>query len=248
MGLLDILNGMQNGPRGAPQSRGAKNQGGMSPLMMALLGLLAYKAMKHMTGASAGGRPVPAPSGDTARLPGGSQPGGQGGGGLGDILGGNQIGRQQGGAPGGMGGGGSLGDILGGLFGGRPGGVPGGAPAGGRPGGLDDLLRSGLGGLLGGAAAGTVLGGGLDELLKGFRQSGHEQAAQSWVGRGANQEISAGDLESALGADTLDVLAHQTGMDRGELLSGLRQQLPDFIDQLTPDGRPPTTEEWSRMI
>jgi YidB-like protein len=33
MGLLDVLNGMQNGPRGA--NRG----GGMSPLTMALLGL-----------------------------------------------------------------------------------------------------------------------------------------------------------------------------------------------------------------
>jgi uncharacterized protein YidB (DUF937 family) len=44
MGLLDVLNGMQNGPRGqtTPGS-------GMSPLTMALLGLLAYKAVKSFT-------------------------------------------------------------------------------------------------------------------------------------------------------------------------------------------------------
>jgi Transglycosylase associated protein len=42
MGLLDIVNGMQNGPRG---NRGLGG-GGMSPITMALLGLLAYKAVK----------------------------------------------------------------------------------------------------------------------------------------------------------------------------------------------------------
>ena len=42
MGLLDVLNGMQNGPRGASQP----GKGGMSPITMALLGLLAYKAVK----------------------------------------------------------------------------------------------------------------------------------------------------------------------------------------------------------
>jgi uncharacterized protein YidB (DUF937 family) len=66
MGLIDILNGMQNGPRGpsspAPTTQG-KEGGGMSPLMMALLGLLAYKAFKGLT--SGGSKPAaqaPAPA------------------------------------------------------------------------------------------------------------------------------------------------------------------------------------------
>src|SRR4030081_398279 len=44
MGLLDGLRGMRNGPRGQtmPSSQG----GGMSPLTMGLLALLAYKAFK----------------------------------------------------------------------------------------------------------------------------------------------------------------------------------------------------------
>lgn len=41
MGLLDVLTGMRNGPRGF--GGGAR---GMSPITMALLGLLAYKAVK----------------------------------------------------------------------------------------------------------------------------------------------------------------------------------------------------------
>ena len=45
MGLLDVLNGMQNGPRGQPQPS-APGSGGMSKTTMALLAFLAYKAYK----------------------------------------------------------------------------------------------------------------------------------------------------------------------------------------------------------
>jgi uncharacterized protein YidB (DUF937 family) len=48
MGLLDILNGMQNGPRGQSTPAPA-GSGGMSPIAMALLGLVAYKAIKHLS-------------------------------------------------------------------------------------------------------------------------------------------------------------------------------------------------------
>ena len=46
MGLSDILTGMMNGPRGERQPSSGGSGGGMSPIMMALLGLLAYKAFK----------------------------------------------------------------------------------------------------------------------------------------------------------------------------------------------------------
>ncbi len=61
MGLMDILNGMQNGPRGQKQPTPPGQSGGMSPIMMALLGLLAYKAMKGFGGGGA-------PAGSAARL------------------------------------------------------------------------------------------------------------------------------------------------------------------------------------
>lgn len=47
MGLLDVLTGMRNGPGGASRSGG-----GMSPITMALLGLLAYKAIKGFSAPS----------------------------------------------------------------------------------------------------------------------------------------------------------------------------------------------------
>lgn len=116
--------------------------------------------------------------------------------------------------------------------------------AGSSGGGLGDLL----GGLLGGAAAGTALNGGLGGLLEQLQKSGQGDVARSWVGTGPNKAISRNDLASALGADTLDTLSDQTGMDRDELLSGLSQHLPRFVDQLTPEGRLPTEAEASRLV
>jgi uncharacterized protein YidB (DUF937 family) len=99
MGLLDVLNGMQNGPRGP--SNPSASGGGMSPMTMAVLGLLAWKAVKHLTASQPGAAPAPSP---------GSVPSG-GGGGIGDILKGNLGGLLAGGAVGSVISGG-LGDLL----------------------------------------------------------------------------------------------------------------------------------------
>ena len=101
MGLLDVLNGMQNGPRG-PSNPSEQSSGGMSPMTMAILGLLAWKAVKHLTASQPGAAPAPAPS------PAGSA---ASGGGLGDILKGNLGGLLAGGAAGSVISGG-LGDLL----------------------------------------------------------------------------------------------------------------------------------------
>lgn len=109
MGLLDILNGMQNGPRGpSGPSAGGKSEG-MSPMTMAILAILAYKAVKHFGGGSeasakpAGGGAVaePAPS-QSPSVPTG---------GLSDLLKGGLGGLLAGGAAGTILSGG-LGDLL----------------------------------------------------------------------------------------------------------------------------------------
>ena len=223
MGLMDILNGMQNGPRGQQQPSGSAppQSGGMSPIMMALLGLLAFKAVKHIGGQAAGpgaqGRPTPTGYGGQDR-PTSAPP----------------AGTVQARTPSG-----GLADIFGSLFGGGPGSAK---PVGSNP------MPGGLGSLLGGAAAGSVLSGGLGRLINDLQQSGQGQVAQSWINRGPNDEIAPADLKKVLGSETLDALAKQTGLSRDELLEGLSQNLPDLIDQLTPNGRLPTEEEASRMV
>ena len=91
MGLIDVLNGMQNGPRGQrnPNATPSSRSGGMSPITMAILGLLAYKAVKGLAGSQPSAAPansrVP-PGGKTidVNAPDSSVPGG--GGGIGDLL------------------------------------------------------------------------------------------------------------------------------------------------------------------
>jgi uncharacterized protein YidB (DUF937 family) len=110
MGLLDVLNGMQNGPRG-PSTPSAQSDsgGGMSPMTMAILALLAWKGIKHFTGNQAGSAPhptsAPTPGNVTAGMPGG------GAGGLSDMLKGGLGGLLAGGAAGSILSGG-LGDLL----------------------------------------------------------------------------------------------------------------------------------------
>jgi uncharacterized protein YidB (DUF937 family) len=160
---------------------------------MAILGLLAFKAVKHLTGGQPGATPAPAPA-PSPKAASASQPG--------DATGGN----------------------------------------------LGDLLKGGLGGLLAGGAAGSVISGGLGDLLKQFQQSGHGEAANSWVSQGPNKQISSGDLASALGGDQIQHLMSQSGLSRQELLDGLSRYLPDVVNHLTPDGRLPTESELSGRI
>jgi len=106
MGLLDVINGMQHGPRGSSAPSAQSSSGGMSPMTMAILGLLAWKAFKHFTANNPGGAappqmPAPTPSGGSVA----------GGGGLGDILKG-PLGGVLGGAAAGSVISGGLGDLL----------------------------------------------------------------------------------------------------------------------------------------
>lgn len=80
MGLSDVLNGMKNGPRGAAGA--TQSGGGMSPITMGLLALLAYKALK--SGGLLGKADARPGNAAPAKLPGN----GGSSGGLGDWLGG----------------------------------------------------------------------------------------------------------------------------------------------------------------
>jgi uncharacterized protein YidB (DUF937 family) len=118
MGLLDVINGMQQGPRG-PSTPSAQS-GGMSPMTMAILGLLAWKAIKHLTAGQPGAasqKSAPSPTGSRPAAPApapspASSPAAAGtGGGLSDMLKGS-LGGLLGGAAAGSVISGGLGDLM----------------------------------------------------------------------------------------------------------------------------------------
>lgn len=116
-----------------------------------------------------------------------------------------------------------------------------GAPGQPEQGGLGDLLSN-----LASGGVGGLLGGGLSELVERFRQNGHGDAADSWVGHGPNKEVAPPQLEQAIGPDVLATLSQQTGLSREEILARLSRELPQAVDKYTPEGRLPTQQDVSR--
>lgn len=130
-----------------------------------------------------------------------------------------------------------LGSLLGGLLGG--------GQAGGRGGAGGNVLGSLLGALTGGGAGGAQAAGGvvnnpLGSLLEMLTKSGLVDQAQSWVGTGANQPVSADQVKEALPDGTLRHVAEQAGVTPDAAAAELAQTLPTAVDRLTPDGVVPS--------
>ena len=105
------------------------------------------------------------------------------------------------------------------------------AGAGGQP----DLMHA-VAGMLGNSAGGS---GGLGALVGQFEQAGLGHVIGSWIGNGQNLPISADQLQSVLGSDTVTHIAQQLGLNSGDVAGKLAQMLPQVINQLTPNGQAP---------
>ncbi|WP_375409917.1 YidB family protein [uncultured Methylobacterium sp.] len=229
MGLLDqviggVLGQVLGGGRGHPQGGGMGGGGGMgsgmggavSPIVQALLMLLMQKGMSGGLGDifGGGGRQTPQHEPSVGRDD--------------SDLGGFGQDRQRGGQ---RDEGGGFGDLAGMLDGpGGPSSNPRGNDSGAGP-------YSGLDREPGDSQ------GGLDGLIDRFQRGGLGDVMESWIGTGQNHPVEPNRLGEALGPQTVDSLASQTGLDRNTLLSQLAQALPGVIDGLTPQGRRPTPED-----
>ena len=136
---------------------------------------------------------------------------------------------------------GILGNVLGGMMGG-------GSSAGRNP-QQNNPLGSVLGQLGSSGVATSALmalafrllqqNGGISGIVEKFRGSGLGQAADSWVGTGANLPVSADQVQDALGAGGLGQLARQAGLTPEQASGGLAQLLPELVNQMTPAGQVP---------
>ena len=80
---------------------------------------------------------------------------------------------------------------------------------------------------------------GFNNLLSTLTNNGLADQVKSWVGKGANEQVSGRQVADALGPDKMGHLAQSTGLSQGEAADRLAQQLPTVVDKLTPDGSVP---------
>lgn len=112
-----------------------------------------------------------------------------------------------------------------------------------------------LGGLLGGEDANisqilkwSEQEGGVSGLLEKIRQGGLSDVVQSWVGSGNNLPISAEQIQQVLGNETIQKLASSIGVDTAQASEFLSKNLPDIINQLTPDGNESSLTDTSSLL
>ena len=99
---------------------------------------------------------------------------------------------------------------------------------------LGPLLASGQQAMQG--HGGQTGGFDLSSLINTMQQSGLGAIAQSWLGDGANDPISAEQLQTALGAEKIDAFAQQTGMSHDKALHSLQEILPNLVDKSSRGG------------
>ena len=78
--------------------------------------------------------------------------------------------------------------------------------------------------------------GGINGLLAQLQQTGYGRQVQSWLGRGANEPITAQDLAKVLSSQQVQQIAQHLGIPADQVLNKMSQLLPAAVDQHSPDG------------
>lgn len=110
---------------------------------------------------------------------------------------------------------------------------------------FNSLLNAAVSAVSGGGQQGVAVqlisqllqqhGGKIGDLLAQLQQGGLGDALQSWIGSGANQAVSAEQIQQALGSG-LQQAAEKVGVAQGEAGNVLAQYLPQLINSITPNG------------
>ncbi len=93
--------------------------------------------------------------------------------------------------------------------------------------------QSALDNLIGGEGGGLQLSG----LVDKFKNSGLAGAADSWLGDGENQAVSADQVTEALGSEKVADFASKLGLDQSAAAESLSGLLPDLVDKTSQGGQ-----------
>jgi uncharacterized protein YidB (DUF937 family) len=78
--------------------------------------------------------------------------------------------------------------------------------------------------------------GGLPGILQTLKNGGLTEQVDSWVGTGANLNVSAQQIGTALGDSVLTGIATKLDISREELAAKIAEYIPDVVNQVTPNG------------
>jgi uncharacterized protein YidB (DUF937 family) len=81
--------------------------------------------------------------------------------------------------------------------------------------------------------------GGFSGLLETFREKGLGGVVNSWLGTGANQPITAEQIQSVLGNEHIRAFAAKCGISPEQAGAKIAEYLPQVVDKLTPNGQVP---------
>ncbi len=114
--------------------------------------------------------------------------------------------------------------------------------------GLFDNVGGSLGGMIGQVAAAVAPAlisaalaktnlGNLQGLVNQLQQNGMGDQVKSWLGNGANMQITPDQLKAALGSDQVKQIAAHFGLPTDAALKMLAEHLPAAVDQASPNGK-----------
>ncbi len=100
----------------------------------------------------------------------------------------------------------------------------------------DSGIADALGALLGGTSnsGGIDLAGIVNNMLT--QGGGLENIIGSWLGDGANESISAGQIKDILGGDKVAAFANQLGIDEDIAADSLAEAVPQMVDKGSTGG------------
>lgn len=154
--------------------------------------------------------------------------------------GGNEIEGGLGGLLGGLLGGGGLGSILGAGIGAGAGNKVGGSAGSVLGGGLGALIPTLLPAVIGMLGhSGSSGQTGMHQLVDTMQANGLGQVAQSWVGAGSNQSITADQVQQVLTPEQVAELSAKSGLPADQVHAGVAAILPELVNHLTPNGAVP---------
>ena len=89
-----------------------------------------------------------------------------------------------------------------------------------------------LSGLLGGDQGGIDL----SSLISKFSSAGLGNVANSWLGDGANESISANQISEMFGSNQISEFASKLGLSQEEAAGGLSDAIPQMVDKASSGG------------